>query len=330
MLVDPFGRPITYLRISVTDRCNLRCVYCMPPEGVVWKPHETILRFEEILQIVEVAAQEGIREVRLTGGEPLIRQGVPDLVRMIAGVPGIEDISLTTNGLLLEKLAFPLAEAGLKRVNISLDTLNAEKFDRITRGGSFEKVWRGLQAATAAGLAPLKINSVALKGINDDELLDLARLSLRYPWHIRFIELTPTKNQAPWGEGFPPPADCYLSVQAILERLKPLGIEPANGGTQAGYGPAQQYWIPGAPGRIGVISALGEQFCSTCNRLRLTADGYLRPCLMNDGEVYLLDAIRRGEPVLPLLQQAVHNKPRQHLLDQGQSPNGRCMTQIGG
>ncbi len=329
MLVDPFGRQITYLRISVTDRCNLRCVYCMPPEGVVWKPHETILRYEEILKVVEAAAREGIREVRLTGGEPLIRQGVPDLVRMIAGVPGIEDISLTTNGLLLEKLAFPLAEAGLKRINLSLDTLNPEKFARITRGGSFEKVWRGLEAAEAAGLAPLKINAVALKGVNEGELINLARLSLRHPWHVRFIELMPIKNQAPWGEGFPPPSDCYLSVQSILEILKPLGMEPVNGKT-AGLGPAQQYRIPGAPGQIGVISALGDQFCAACNRLRLTADGYLRPCLMNDGEVYLLDALRRNEPVLPLLLQAVRNKPRQHNLAQGQSPNGRCMTQIGG
>src|SRR5512135_400292 len=199
MLLDPFGRQITYLRISVTDRCNLRCVYCMPPEGVVWRPHETILRFEEILRIVEAAAQEGVREVRLTGGEPLIRQGVPDLVRMLAGVPGIQDISLTTNGLLLEKLAAPLAEAGLKRINLSLDTLNPEKFARITRGGSFEKVWRGLEAADAAGLAPLKINAVALKGVNDGELLDLARLTLDHPWQVRFIELMPIKNQASWG-----------------------------------------------------------------------------------------------------------------------------------
>ncbi len=329
MLVDSFGRQITYLRISVTDRCNLRCVYCMPPEGVVWKPHETILRFEEILRIVEVAAQEGVREVRLTGGEPLIRQGVPDLVRMLAGVPGIEDISLTTNGLLLERLAAPLAEAGLKRINLSLDTLDPEKFARITRGGSFEKVWRGIEAANTAGLAPLKINAVALKGVNDGELLDLARLTLSHPWQVRFIELMPIKNQAPWGEGFPPPSECYLSVHSILEILKPLGLEPVDG-KDAGLGPAQEYCIPGAPGRIGVISALGDQFCAACNRLRLTADGYLRPCLMNDGEVYVLDAVRRGEPLLPLLRQAVRNKPRQHNLDQGEAPTGRCMTQIGG
>ena len=329
MLVDPFGRKITYLRISVTDRCNLRCVYCMPPEGVIWKPHDTIMRFEEILQVVEVAAQQGISEVRLTGGEPLIRQGLPDLVRMIAKVPGIEDISLTTNGLLLDKLSLPLAEAGLKRINVSLDTLNPDKFSRITRGGSFDKVWRGLEAADAAGLAPLKINAVALKGVNDDEILDLARLSLQHAWQIRFIELMPIRNQAPWGEGFPPPSDCYLSVRAILDILKPLGIQPT-GEKAAGSGPAQQYSIPGAAGKLGIISALGDQFCLTCNRLRLTADGYLRPCLMNDGEVYVLDAIRQGQPLLPLLQQAVLKKPRQHELAQNRPPTGRNMTQIGG
>lgn len=329
MLVDRFGRKITYLRVSVTDRCNLRCVYCMPPDGVAWQPHESIIRYEEILEIVKVAAEQGISEVRLTGGEPLVRLNLSDLVRWIAAVPGIKDISLTTNGLLLEKLAAPLAEAGLKRVNVSLDTLNAEKFARITRGGSFEKVWRGLLAAMAAGMAPIKINAVAMKGVNDDEILDLARLSLEYPWHVRFIELMPIKNQAPWGEEFPTPADCYLSIKEILKILGPLGIEPSADGA-SGNGPAQEFRIPGAPGRIGIISALGEQFCDGCNRLRLTADGYLRPCLMNDGEVYILGALRKGEPILPLLQQAVQNKPRGHELNQDRPPEGRCMTQIGG
>jgi cyclic pyranopterin phosphate synthase len=329
MLVDSFGRKITYLRISVTDRCNLRCVYCMPPEGVAWQAHENIIRYEEILEVVKVAAEQDVREVRLTGGEPLVRLGLPDLVRWIAAVPGIEDISLTTNGLLLERLAAPLAEAGLKRVNISLDTLNAEKFARITRGGSFEKVWRGLLAASEAGLAPIKINAVAMKGVNDDEILDLAKLSLEYPWHVRFIELMPIKNQAPWGEGFPAPAECFLSIKEILKALEPLGIEPVTGET-AGNGPAQEFRVPGAPGRIGIISALGEQFCDGCNRLRLTADGYLRPCLMNDGEVYLLDALRKGEPLLPLIQQAVQNKPKGHELNLDRPPEGRCMTQSGG
>jgi len=250
-------------------------------------------------------------------------------VSMIAAVPGIEDISLTTNGLLLEKLAQPLAQAGLKRVNISLDTLDPERFERITRGGSFEKVWRGLLAAESYGMAPIKINAVAMKGVNEDEILELARLSLLHPWHIRFIELMPIKNQAPWGEGFPSPADCYLSIQEILELIKPLGALPS-ARESAGNGPALEYRVPGAPGKIGIISALGEQFCEGCNRLRLTADGYLRPCLMDDGEVYVLDAIRKGDAILPLLQQAVQNKPRGHDLNGDRRPEGRCMTQIGG
>jgi cyclic pyranopterin phosphate synthase len=328
MLIDRFGRKISYLRISVTDRCNLRCVYCMPPEGISWQPHEKIMRFEEILAVVQAAAAQGVNEVRLTGGEPLVRKDLPDLVGMIAAVPGISDISLTTNGLLLENMARQLAGAGLKRINLSLDTLNPEKFARITRGGLFEKVWRGLMEAEAAGLAPIKINAVALKGINDDEMLDLARLSLDLTWHIRFIELMPIKNQAPWGENFPLPQDCYLSVQEILEILKPLGLQPIT--KLIGSGPAQEYQIEGGKGRIGIISALGDSFCEECNRLRLTADGYLRPCLMNDGEVNILPAIRSGEPVLPLLQLAVANKPKGHELGEHVLPEGRCMTQIGG
>ncbi len=328
MLIDPFGRKITYLRISVTDRCNLRCVYCMPPEGIAWQPHESIMRFEEILEVVKAAALEGVTEIRLTGGEPLVRKDLVQFVRMLASVPGIQDISLTTNGLLLDRLALPLAEAGLKRVNVSLDTLQPEKFARITRGGSFEKVWEGLLAADAAGLSPLKINAVAMKGINDDEILALARLSLDHPWHVRFIELMPIKNQRPWGDGFPAPDECYLSIQEILERLAPLGAGPVKR-SSSGSGPAQEFKVAGAPGKIGIISALGDQFCDGCNRLRLTADGYLRPCLMNDGEVYVLDAIRHGQPILPLLQQAANNKPKGHDLAHTR-PEGRCMTQIGG
>jgi cyclic pyranopterin phosphate synthase len=328
MLVDPFGRKITYLRISVTDRCNLRCVYCMPPEGITWQPHESIMRFEEILEVVKAAAAEGVSEIRLTGGEPLIRQGLVQFVRMLSDIKGIEDISLTTNGLLLDKLAEPLAQAGLKRVNVSLDTLQPEKFARITRGGSFERVWKGMEAASAAGLSPLKLNAVAMKGVNDEEILDLARLSLEHPWHIRFIELMPIKNQAVWGADFPNPEDCYLSIAEIQQLIQPLGAESIRRASP-GSGPAQEFQVPGASGKIGIISALGEQFCDSCNRLRLTADGYLRPCLMNDGEVNVLGAIRRGEPVLPLLRQAVQNKPKGHDLSHSR-PEGRCMTQIGG
>lgn len=328
MLTDPFGRNITYLRISVTDRCNLRCVYCMPPAGITWQTSQNILRYEEIVQVVEAAASLGIRAVRLTGGEPLVRKDLVDLVRMINRIPGIEDISLTTNGLLLETLAGPLAEAGLKRINVSLDTLDEEKFNRLTRGGSLAKVWRGLEAADAAGLRPVKINAVALKGINDDELVTLARLTVSRPWHVRFIELMPIKNQESWGPGFPPPSECYLSIQEIHNILVPLNLAPVE--KEEGKGPAQEFRTSGALGTVGIISALGEAFCEGCNRLRLTADGYLRPCLMNDGEVYIRDAIRKGHDLRPLLIQAAANKPKAHRLGEQIVPEGRCMTQIGG
>ena len=184
-------------------------------------------------------------------------------------------------------------------------------------------------ATRFVGLKPIKINTVAMKGVNDEEILDLARLTLDHPWHVRFIELMPIKNQALWGDSFPIPADCYLSIQEILKLLEPLGVAATQRGP-AGNGPALEYNVPGAPGKIGIISALGEQFCEGCNRLRLTADGFLRPCLMNDGEVNILEALRKGEPILPLLLQAVHNKPRGHELSENHPPEGRCMAQIGG
>jgi cyclic pyranopterin phosphate synthase len=328
MLVDRFGRRVTYLRVSVTDRCNLRCVYCMPPEGIQLRPRADILSFEEIAGLVRLAAQHGIQKVRLTGGEPLVRAGLPDLVRMIAAIPGIEDISLTTNGLLLERLAPALKDAGLRRVNVSLDTLNPEKFARITRGGSFETVWRGLEAAQFLGLAPIKINAVAMRGVNDDELLDLARLSADRGWHVRFIELMPVCNQAPWGPGFPDPAAIYLSIPEIKRLLEPLALVALPGHLHDG--PAREFQIPGAQGRIGFISPLSEHFCEECNRLRLTADGAFRPCLLQDIEVPVLTAMRAGADVLPLMQQAVDAKPSGHELAQASLPRARCMLQIGG
>jgi GTP 3',8-cyclase len=328
MLIDPFGRAITYLRISVTDRCNLRCVYCMPTDGIAWQSHENILRFEEIAALVKVAASHGVREVRLTGGEPLVRSGLTDLVALIAAIPGIEDISLTTNGLLLEKMAGPLAAAGLKRINVSLDTLDPEKYLRITRGGSLEKVWAGIEAAERAGLQPIKINTVAMRGVNEDELVELARMTLTHPWQMRFIELMPVNNQATWGEGFPAPENAYLPVSEIHQRLERLGLKPVK--TGSGLGPASEFQIPGALGTIGIISPLGEQFCGDCNRLRLTADGHLRPCLLSDIEIPVREALRNGDPILPLLEQAVLLKPAGHELSNHVSPTGRCMMQIGG
>jgi GTP 3',8-cyclase len=328
MLIDRFGRPITYLRISVTDRCNLRCVYCMPPEGVAWQPHSAIMHFEEIAEVVRVMAVQGVRKVRLTGGEPLVRPDLPQLVRMIAGIPGIEDISLTSNGILLEKMAGPLAEAGLNRVNISLDTLRSDRFARITRGGSYERAMKGLQAAEAAGLGPIKINAVAMRCINEDEIVELARLSLDHPWDIRFIELMPVKNQSPWGPDFPTPEEIYLSVHEMKAMLEPFGLDPID--TDAGSGPAREFRLKGGLGTVGFITPLGDQFCSSCNRMRLTADGHLRPCLLSDEEFFILPAIRAGEPLLPLIERAVESKPAGHELSQNHFPTNRHMQGVGG
>ncbi|MCL4562660.1 MAG: GTP 3',8-cyclase MoaA [Chloroflexi bacterium] len=328
MLLDRFQRNITYLRVSVTDRCNFRCVYCMPAQGIPRRSHEEILTYEEIAEFVRLAVSQGIRRVRLTGGEPLVRKNLVDLVRMLTGIPGIEDLSLTTNAFLLEEYAAPLSQAGLKRVNISLDTRDATRFSRITRGGSFEKVWRGILAAEAAGLAPIKLNVVVVRGMNDDEIIDLARLTLTHPWHVRFIEVMPFGNQQDWGNGFPPYPQRYFSVQEMRTALEPLQLQPVSSTNH--NGPAQEYQIPGASGRVGFISPLGEHFCDKCNRIRLTADGRLRPCLLMDTEVPIREAMRSGEELLPILQQAIDLKPEGHELDELKFPEKRKMADIGG
>ncbi len=328
MLQDQYGRQITYLRISVTDRCNFRCVYCMPAEGIPWQSHTAIMQYEEIAEVVRVAASQGVNEVRLTGGEPLVRKDLPELVSLIRAIPGINDISLTTNGILLDKMAAPLAEAGLKRVNISLDTLDPQKFTRITRGGSLSRFWDGLHAAETAGLHPIKLNVVAMRGVNDDELIDLARLSMQHDWQVRFIEIMPIRNQETWGPGFPLPEDVYFPIQEMHKILAPLGLEAVE--HSVGNGPAREYRLRGAVGTVGFISPLGEKFCEGCNRLRLTADGFLRPCLLKEIEIPVLPALRAGESILPLLQKAVALKPSSHELEEENYPTGRCMRQIGG
>jgi cyclic pyranopterin phosphate synthase len=247
---------------------------------------------------------------------------------MIRAIPQIEDISMTTNGLLLEKYAAELKKAGLNRVNISLDTLDPQKFTCMSRIGSLEKVWAGIKAAEASGLGPIKLNVVVIRGINEMELPELARLSAENPWSIRFIELMPIHNQATWGEGFLPPEQAYVSVQEMMKILQPFKLESING--SIGHGPAKYYRLPGAQGTIGFISPLGEKFCEDCNRLRLTADGYLRPCLLSDSEVALREAIRAGEDILSLLQKAVAMKPEGHELSSYAGSSGRCMMQIGG
>ena len=328
MLLDRFGHQISYLRISVTDRCNLRCVYCMPEEGILKQPHHAMLRYEEITEVVRVFASYGVQAVRLTGGEPLVRPELYRLVEMLAGVPGIEDISLTTNALLLEKQAADLAQAGLKRVNISLDTLKREKFLRISRFDRLEDVWRGIEAAEKAGLSPIKINVVTMRGVNDDELLDLALLTTKHRWTVRFIELMPIGNQVVWGDWFPSPEEAYISTAETKGLLSSLGLVPVK--KSVGSGPAREYRVPGSPGRIGFISPISQHFCLTCNRLRLTADGNLRPCLLNDLEIPLLPAIRAGQPIQTLIEEALALKPARHHLDEDQLPEKRKMKEIGG
>jgi cyclic pyranopterin phosphate synthase len=329
-LNDPFGRKIDYLRISVTDRCNLRCVYCMPADHIRWIPREDLLTREEIVHVVKAGAQLGLRKIRLTGGEPLIRPDIVELIHEIASLDGIEEVSLTTNGMLLASLAPRLAEAGLKRVNVSLDTLQPEKFKKITRYGNFSRVLAGIRAAEGAGLLPVKINAVIVKGINDDELLDFAGLTLQHAWHVRFIELMPIGNEGSWGAGFPDHGQRYFCVQEMQARLSALDIAPIQ--PPQGNGPARTYAIPGASGTIGFISPMGDHFCQSCNRLRLTADGYLRPCLFSRDEISVREAIPSGKGMADIIRNAVALKPSGHNLDASSlnSNPDRMMCQIGG
>lgn len=338
MLQDSLGRTIDYLRIAVTDRCNLRCVYCMPPQGIEWKARSQILSYEEITAIVRVAAGLGIRKVRLTGGEPLVRPNVERLVEMIASVPGIQDVSMTTNAVLLDRHAGALARAGLRRINVSLDTLRADRFRRITRFGHIADVWRGLEAAERSGLAPVKLNAVIVRGMNDDELADFAALTLDHAWHVRFIELMPIANEGDWGEHLPTPGDRLVTAQEMQTRLSAqLGevftsaVTPSS--SVPGNGPARVIRLPGAKGTLGFITPVSQHFCPTCNRLRLTADGKLRPCLLTDGEVDVIGPLRAGtseQEVQALLIRAVGNKPEGHRLNEDVSPRERVMAQIGG
>ena len=327
--LDSLARPINYLRISVTDRCNLRCIYCMPSEGTAPKfRHAEIMTFEEIVRVVEAAASLGITKIRLTGGEPLARLGIVDLVAMISAVPGIDDIAMTSNGTLLAHYAEDLKRAGLHRVNISLDTLGPERFRRITRMGDLSDVLAGIEAAERADLRPIKLNNVVMRGFNDDEVVDFARLSLSRDWNVRFIEVMPLGELADSAEmGYVPIADVRRRIEAALGPLIPAGE-----GAQ-GNGPARYYRLVDALGTVGFISAVSEHFCFRCNRLRLTADGRLRPCLLSDEEIDLRGALRQGanrEELEALLQRAIENKPAGHGLAAGMVPQGRSMSQIGG
>lgn len=328
MLIDPFGRAINYLRISITDRCNLRCAYCLPETGVKWMAPEKLLNVDEIIEVVRVAADLGITKVRLTGGEPLVRNDLLSIVKQISQINGITDLSLTTNAIRLGELAKPLAEAGLQRVNISLDTLQPEKYHRITRLGDFQKAWNGILAAEAAGLLPIKLNCVVVGGLNDDEIVDLATLSVEHPWHVRFIELMPVANEQDWGNGLPSSDQRYVSVQSMHQTLQRLNLQNVDSSTR--MGPERTFKIPGSLGTVGFISPLGDHFCSKCNRLRLTADGNLRSCLLVDKEISLRKAFENHEDLKAYIENAVKIKPKGHELSQHNCPESRCMSQIGG
>ncbi|MDR0514280.1 MAG: GTP 3',8-cyclase MoaA [Coriobacteriaceae bacterium] len=332
---DKHGRSIDYLRISLTDRCNLRCLYCMPEEGVEQLLHDEILRIEEIERIVGVAATMGITRVRLTGGEPLVRKGVVDLVRTIASIPGIERIAMTTNGILLPRMADSLKHAGLARVNISLDTLDHAQYRMITRSGNLDDVLSGIDAALRVGFNPVKINAVTVRSLNQD-FLAYAKLSLDRPLHVRFIEYMPVGESSGtdgcgWGEEDVVPSEEVLENINRNAQAEGLGhLLPANGvGKPEGWGPARYFAFKGALGTVGFISPLSRHFCSECNRLRLTADGKLRPCLFSDEEYDLRQALREGsdDALRQVLETALQAKPDEHHDKVGTE---RGMSQIGG
>ncbi len=380
-LIDSFNRTIHYLRISVTDRCNFRCVYCMPEEGAPVAPKDEILRYEEIERIAKIAVGLGMTKLRLTGGEPLVRKDIGLLVKKIGAIPGLRDLSMTTNGFLLDRYAPDFIRDGLNRINISLDTLRPERFKRIARRGSLEEVLAGIDASFEAGLAPLKLNCVVMRGWNEDEVVDFAKLSLDKPYDIRFIELMPIN----WSKGDDSPGDmsaffalsaepgykkdsnitlyanpekgsfrtnfhqkdanlqsgqldanemrkAFISAEEIRNRIEDaLGkMEPAEVQTN---GPARSFRLPGSVGTVGFISQITSDLCLSCNRLRLTADGQLRPCLMAVGEVDLRTPLRNGasdEEIADLFRLTVLHKPKEHRLEDGLAPIGRNMSQLGG
>lgn len=313
---DTLGRKITYLRLSVTDLCDLRCIYCMPEHGVPKRAHSEICSLEELCDMAAAAVSLGVRKVRITGGEPLVRRGVVSLCRMLRALPGLEELCLTTNGVRLPELAAPLREAGVDRLNISLDTLRPERYRSITRIGELSSVLRGLDAAEAAGFSHTKLNCVLMGGVNDDEIEDFVRLTQARPLSVRFIELMPMGACAKWEKAR------FLPAGAVLDRVPEL--EPA--GTD---GVSQLYRIPGAAGTVGLIEPMSHAFCAECSRIRITADGKLKPCLHADTEIALRGL--HGESLLDALRQGIARKPERHaLMRDGQSHAGRCMSEIGG
>ena len=317
-MIDTYGRQITYLRLSVTELCNLRCRYCMPEDGVCKKRHEEMLTQEEMIMAIRAAAALGIRKLRITGGEPLVKSNIVELCRAAAAVDGIEEICLTTNGTLLPKLAAPLREAGVRRLNISLDTLDAEKFHYITRIGTLGDALAGIEAALAAGFEKVKINSVLIGGFNDNEIPMLAALTKQYPVDVRFIELMPMYDSGDFGP------EAFIPYTVVTDRLPELCPLPADGGV------ARLYRLPDAKGNIGLISPISAHFCADCNRIRITADGKIKPCLHSSDEISLKGLDENG--MLERLRSAILSKPKWHgeLSYSERSHAARNMNQIGG
>jgi cyclic pyranopterin phosphate synthase len=330
-MLDKYDRDINYLRVSITDRCNLHCTYCRPKEGISLKGHDDILRYEEILRIVSQAIKMGLVKVRLTGGEPLVRRGFVEFAAALRQIQGLQDISLTTNGTLLDQYAENIFKAGITRINISLDSLDKDKYFQITRGGHLDDVFRGIAAAEKAGFSPIKINAVVMKGFNDDEVLDFAQLALKKPFQIRFIEIMPVSSvNANQPEGFMP-------TNQLFDRIcKHFKLDPLAGKKNKTDGPAKIFKVKGGLGEIGFINPVSDHFCSTCNRLRLMADGKLRACLLKDEEIDLRAALSRhcnDDELTGLIRQAILLKPEKHDLDCTDRHLKKChrdMSDIGG
>jgi cyclic pyranopterin phosphate synthase len=325
--VDLYNRKITYLRVSVTDRCNLRCMYCTPVKDLKLLDHTDILSYEEILKVIRVAADLGIKKLRLTGGEPLIRRNFVHFVESACRIPQIEDVSITTNGVFLKEMARPLFEAGVHRINVSLDTLNPLKYMKITHRERFDAAWKGIQVAEAVGFSPIKVNVVVIRGVNDNELLQFAELSVRKPYHIRFIEYMPIGRDSNWT------SEKYISSDEIRSKLDAFG--PLHKIPRSIHdGPAERYRFESAKGEIGFIGALTHHFCPSCNRLRLTPDGKLRPCLLSDDEVDIKSPLRSGrshQHLKEVFQRAIARKPRRHHVGILERRVGlRPMSTIGG
>lgn len=327
-LIDSYNRTVDYLRISLTDRCNLKCIYCMPPEGLEYQGYGYILSYEEILRIVRIAVDHGVTKIRLTGGEPLVRKGVVDFIKKLYKFDNLKDISLTTNGVFLRQYARDLAEAGLKRINVSLDSLDAVKFEKMTGKDHLIRVMDGLKEAEKVGLHPIKINAVIIKGFNDDEIIEFALITKKKPYHIRFIEYMPFEARESWHKGkFLAVSDIISSINSF-ERIYPLET------LKVRTGPARRYKFEDGKGELGFISPVSDHFCSSCNRLRLTADGKLRTCLFSDSEIDMKKLLRNGcddDEIRKTLFGAMESKPEKHDINENTFKKcTRSMTLIGG